>query len=94
MPLLTLHMRNPRDCTREHLLAADRLLTDYEVGELGLSGKGSGGDSTPSDARLDALKRYREAVQAVGQNLCAVLLPVALSGWTICDASLRRPARA
>ena len=46
-------------------------------------GQGSGGDATPSDARLDALKRYRQAVQAVGQNLSAVLLPVVLLGWTI-----------
>jgi len=82
-PLITLHRRSPREVTQQHLQAAERLRDDYEISEGVNLGKGSGGDAGPLDVQLDARTRYRTAVTAVGPSLCAVLLPVVLSAWTV-----------
>ena len=67
----------------QHLHAVERLKDDFEIGEGVSLGKGGGGDIGPLDAQLDARTRYRAAVRAVGPSLCGILLPVALSGWTV-----------
>jgi len=82
-PLITLHRRSPREVTPQHLQAAERLRDDYEIGEGVNLGKGSGGEAGPMDVQIDARTRYRSAVAAVGPSLCAILLPVVLSAWTV-----------
>ena len=82
-PLVTLHRRSPREVTPQHLRAAERLRDDYEIGEGVNLGKGGGGEAGPLDVQLDARTRYRSAVAAVGPSLCAILLPVVLSAWTV-----------
>jgi len=82
-PLITLHRRSPREITQQHLQAAERLRDDYEIGEGVNLGKGSGGETGPLDVQIDARTRYRAAVAAVGPSLCAILLPVVLSAWTV-----------
>lgn len=83
-PLITLHRRSPHEVTERHLRAAERLRDDHEIGEgVRGVGRGAGGGVGPTDAQLDGLTRYREAVAAVGQSQCAILLPVVLAGWTV-----------
>jgi len=82
-PLITLHRRSPREVTQQHLQAAERLRDDYEISEGVNLGKGSGGEAGPMDVQIDARTRYRAAVAAVGPSLCAILLPVVLSAWTV-----------
>ncbi len=94
-PLQRLHDKNPAEITSEHLTAANRLRDDYETAQ-GAAGIGSGGGSGKGDGdktqgMLDAAARYRDAIQAVGTRLCAVMLPVVLSGWTVADLIRHTP---
>ena len=82
-PLITLHRRSPREITVQHLRAAERLRDDHELGEGVNLGVGAGGEAGPLDVQLSARSRYRAAVAAVGPSLCAILLPVVLSAWTV-----------
>jgi hypothetical protein len=97
--LITLHRRSPLEFTRQHLQSVERLRDDHEIGE-GVQGigRGSGGQVGPTDARLDAVARYRAAVQAVGWEPWAVLRLVAIDNQTLGVVSVRlglqrRPCR-
>ena len=80
-----LHRHSPREITAAHVKAAGRLLSDYEIGIEGASngrsydrvdGAASGGIS---GIRLDALRRYREAMDVCGVEGARVL------GWVVID---------
>lgn len=91
-PLLRLHATNPKDFTAHHVRAAARLQDDYEIAEgaVGIgNGLGSGGGD-PVSARLDAVRRFRLARDAVGRAGCEVLLPVVLNNLTLADLAKRR----
>ena len=89
----TLHDGSPREVTRQHLRAATRLLSDYE---LGVEGAQHGrnmervdegpriGTDVPG-ARLDALRRHRLAMAALGEQAGFVVLAVAVGNWTIVE---------
>ena len=87
------HLRaRSSDVTDQHVRAANRLRDDFDLSEGGSGGRLPGTISGPSsncpnDTQLDALKRYREAVQALGTRQCAVLLPVVLSGWSVAQVA-------
>ena len=83
--------------TKLHLAAGIKLRDDYEIGELGgrqgldLTEIRTGGDGgTPSQVRLDALARYRGAVQAVGPRLSTIMLHVVISNGTVTSWAERR----
>lgn len=82
--------------TPQHLVVAERLTADYEIGIAGASLRDpsqpairstAGG---PGDAQLAAATRYREAVEAVGPSAYAVLTPVVLDNWTVRELAARR----
>lgn len=66
---------------RQHI-AAERLVTDYELGMLGArdpeAHSSSGAPSPISEAQLMAIEAYVKAIQAVGKRLLAILIPVVL----------------
>lgn len=83
--------------TAEHTAAAVRLVEDYETiirGGLPGSQRLEGGRTSspsfgPAAAQLDAVGRYRAAVQAAGPIACAVLLPVVLGNAAPADLAER-----
>jgi hypothetical protein len=84
-----LHGINPREFTAAHLRAANKLLTDYEIGIEGAS-NGRNYDrvdgAVPGDIsaiRLDALRRYREAMEACGVQSARVLGLAIISNLSI-----------
>lgn len=83
-PLVTLHKRAPREITEQHLRAAERLRDDYERGQGVVRRSGTGnGDVGIITSQMAAAQRYRNAVQAVGPRLWAILRLVAIDGWTV-----------
>lgn len=79
-------------CEPEHLKAASRLRHDWERGSGATSGGSETGkvDQSARDhdsiaGQMEARRRYQDAVQAVGMRMCAYMLPVVLSGWTVAD---------
>lgn len=82
-PILALHRRSPNEFTRQHVQAAERLRDDHEIGQGVNLGLGSGGGLGPADAQLDAMARYRAAVQALGPRLWAIVDPVVIHWQTV-----------
>jgi hypothetical protein len=79
-------------CQPEHFKAANRLRQDWERGSGATSGGSEAGkvDNSTKDhdsiaGQMEARRRYQDAVQAVGMRMCAYMLPVVLSGWTVAD---------
>lgn len=83
-PLITLHRRDPREITVQHLRAAERLRDDWEMGQGVMRRAGSGnGEVGIITAQMAAAQRYRAAVKAVGPRLFSVLELIVLHGWTV-----------
>jgi hypothetical protein len=83
-PLVTLHKRDPREITEQHLRAAERLRDDFERGQGVVRKSGAGnGDMGIITSQMAAAQRYREAVRAVGPRLWTILRLVAIDGWTV-----------
>lgn len=63
-------------------MAADDLRADWEFGLVGIKGGDrlavGGGIIHVSDAQLDAATAYRQAVQAIGQRVAAIVLPIVI----------------
>jgi uncharacterized protein DUF6456 len=81
-PLVTIHRREGL-VTESHLRAAVRYRDDYETGIEGATppkdeGQSSAGPGAGMDARLDAMARFRQATQAVGQRLSRILVAIVL----------------
>ena len=79
-------------CQAEHFKAANRLRQDWERGSGATSGGSEAGkvDQSSRDhdsvaGQMEARRRFQDAVQAIGQRMCAYMLPVVLSGWTVAD---------
>ncbi len=80
-----------------HLAAAIKLRDDFEIGDgarpgcdrvvAGGQGQNPGG---PTDRQIDAMARYRAAVQAVGKTLSGILLHVVLENRTVKDWAEKR----
>lgn len=87
--IANLHARSPREITRQHLAAAERLTRHFEVGcegAKGAGGRGGADDSEPgwpTRQRIFALTRYREAIQALGPRLAALVCAVVLANTPI-----------
>jgi hypothetical protein len=72
--------------TAEHMRAAKRYRTAYEIGHEGARPAGAASGPVqetlqpggPTLAQLDQMAVYREATAAVGPRLCAILIPVVL----------------
>ena len=92
-PLRTMHIRGDL-VTKEHMVAAERLRDDCELGHGARPGserseiRASGHAGGPGDAQLDALARYTAAVASAGfgTKSCEVMLWVVIhggdaSGW-------------
>jgi hypothetical protein len=89
-PLLTLHKRFPKDYTKKHVDAAERLRNDYEIGHEGarpgyerlMREVGStltiAGDYTSVHSQAGALRRYQSAMKALGKDLADVIRFVVL----------------
>jgi hypothetical protein len=93
-PVLAMHRRNPGEITRGHVQAAERLRDDYEIAEgVNTGGRGSGGEVGPTEAMLDARRRFERAKAALGDTLASILLPVVLDGWTVKQWTEARPLR-
>lgn len=83
-PLITLHKRDPREITIQHLRAAERLRDDWEMGQGVMRRAGSGnGEVGIITAQMAAAQRYRAAVKAVGPRLFSVLELIVLHEWTV-----------
>lgn len=83
-PLITLHKRDPKEITEQHLRAAERLRDDWEMGQGVMRRSGAGnGDVGIITAQMAAAQRYRSAVKAVGPRLFSVLELIVLHGWTV-----------
>ncbi len=87
--IAVLHASCPREITEAHVKAAEKLLADYEFGVEGASngrtydrvdGASSGGISGD---RLDAVRRYREALAVCGTEGGMVLGWVVIHNWTV-----------
>jgi hypothetical protein len=89
-----LHLRGGL-ITKEHLDAAERLSLDFELSDGAHPGyqrpevRTAGAFAEPAQAQLDAVRRYRAAVRAVGLRLCAVLLPVVLGNVSVAEVAKR-----
>lgn len=77
--------------TLEMLAASNRFLRDYEVGVEGVRlcervrvDGGSGPDGYGA-TQLDALRHWREALQALGPSAASIVVPVVLQNWTVAD---------
>lgn len=83
-PILTMHKRDPRMVTVDHLRAVERLRDDWDKAQ-GLMARGVGGSGIngPTDARLDAVARVRAAHDALGGVIWMVVLCVALWGKSL-----------
>lgn len=68
--------------TARQAMAADDLRSDWEFGIIGIKSGvrivSGGGPISLSDAQLDAATAYRVAVQAIGQRVSAILLPIVI----------------
>lgn len=84
--------------------AAQRLRTDFEIGEMGAQDidsdlppgvRGGGGCASPSDRRIDALTAYKTACRAIGRHLAAVVVPVVCheNDVAACAAATRENAQ-
>lgn len=87
------------DLTATDMAATTRLEDDYEIGEGARPGYARpevGSESVvsygPDGRQLDALARYRAAVQAIGLRHSAVLLPVVLANAEADDLPALRAA--
>ncbi len=85
-----LHDGSPREITSAHVRAAERLLGDYELGVDGATQGGmandkvdGGGGGGISGARLDALRRYREAMGALGSQGALIVTLVVVDNWNV-----------
>jgi len=88
----SLHETSGREITAAHVKAAERLLGDYEIGIEGAVQSGTpservdGGSSAGiSGARLDAMKRYRQAMEAIGATAALIVCKVVLDNWTVTE---------
>jgi hypothetical protein len=80
-PLMMLLNRRDSSVTKHHMAAAERYRADYEVGELGarpdqtvgFASVSAGSPGGPTQVRLDALKRYRDAKRALGRSSAGLL---------------------
>jgi hypothetical protein len=81
--------------TDEHVTAGQRFMRDAEAADGARPGRDlaegriDGAQSGPGDSRLFALRRYREAVQAVGQRGSAIVTLVVVENCTISDLARR-----
>lgn len=83
-PLITLHRRDPREITVQHLRAAERLRDDFEKSQGVMRGNGTGnGDMGIVNAQMAASARYRAAVRDIGPRLWTILRLIAIDGWTV-----------
>jgi hypothetical protein len=89
-PLVRMHRADPKMVTRTHLAAARKFSEDYEKGELGASMAGGmsthldGGDAPgPLDHQFAAMKRYREACDAMGPTLRSAVQLAVLHKWPV-----------
>lgn len=85
-----LHETSPREITQAHVKAAERLLGDYERGVDGACQGGFANDRVDAssadpttDAQLDALERYREAVAILGGQGGLIVTVVVVDNWPI-----------
>jgi len=87
--LLNLHVRNPREITKRHVEAAGRLTRDFEVGHEGArsaggrNGVGGAEPGWPTHQQLAALRRYREARDALGATLWGIVHAIVLVNLTM-----------
>ena len=92
-PLLLLFKRGDL-VTIHHLRAAEKYRDDYEIaGGAKIGDGGTGGGGTPggaTDAQMDAMKRYRQMVQAVGQSANALLHDVLIDRIDVTTCAERR----
>jgi hypothetical protein len=80
-PLMMLLNRRDSSVTKHHVASAERFRADYEVGELGARPDqtigfvscSAGSPGGPTEVRLDALRRYRNAKRALGRSSAALL---------------------
>ena len=82
-PLITLHRRDPREITEQHIRAAEKLRDDHEMSQGVMRRSGGGGDMGIVNAQMAAAERYRAAVKAVGPRLWTILRLVVIDGWTV-----------
>jgi DNA-directed RNA polymerase specialized sigma24 family protein len=95
--IAALHASSPREITQAHLAAANRLRRDHEIGVLGAKlGRrqnepvDGGATADLTTAQLDALRRFRQAMAAVGgpnSQSATLLVWVVLDNWNITDLS-------
>ena len=87
-----LHEGSPREITKAHVGAAQKLLGDYEIGIEGASPDGGRLERVdgavheglhPWSARIRAAQRYREAVQALGEQAAFIVTLVVIDNWTM-----------
>lgn len=85
----------PREMTAQLVRAANRLLSDYEIGVEGAStrvaaGRIDGSDTTGlSDARMQALRAYREATAAIGLAAYPVMMGIVIRNLSLAEAARR-----
>lgn len=85
-----MHRDHPREVTTAHVAAGNRFLRDYEVGVMGarLSSRQQervSGGSAPDvpQSRLDAIRRYHDAVASMGRQASDVLDAVVIHGAAV-----------
>lgn len=90
-PVMELHRLTPLVWTIQHVMAAERLRLDYEIGICGASVRRSEARTGRRDpeggmlGRLDHTTRYREAMAALGACGARDIKALVIQRWSLSD---------